>query len=771
MKYLVRHVCLSIWLALVMAPGIAAHYVPRLTQLEHRLWREQDSGVRGANGIVQTTDGFLWIATDAGLMRFDGVRFVAKNQFGGTSIALWQITALLAGADGSLWLGAPGHVLQIKGDSVEDFPVQGRPSQLVEDRHGALWIALTRPTDSHGPVCAIANRAVRCYGKPEIRFPLAGGLTPEPDGAFWIQSDEGLCHWKPGTQDECFLHEMLRSAQGLAGIQATVRSRAGELWVGITDTGGHPYGLGRFVDGAWAPFMAPGFDGSKVDVCCIAEDAGGALWVGAYAGGIYRIRGNEVEHFDRGDGLTSNHVLDIDIDAEGTVWVTTKGGIDAFRAVPVTTFSVREGMSESYVSSVLAGKDGTVWTGTQPLGAFRAGRKIPVALAGAPLREQTMAMLEDHRGNLWFGQGGKLYVKEGTRRTEVRDAAGHATGAITEMIEDGAGDIWAYSAQGSRILRIHDRVAADQRFAKGLRGFDADPHGSAIWTVWRDGIVRKHVDGKFEAIPPVGIDLGLPNDIWVDLDGVAFVATQRALAIYHQSHWKLLDIPHGLPCEGVRSMLRDAHGDLWVLMQCGHMRIDAAELRRWLVAPRTVARSRLLTDTDGFEAGGAGARPRMSAAPDGKLWFATEKSIQMVDPAHLPPLRAAPKILIDALTADRRAYSLAQRVTLPSGTRDVGIAYAAPSSIAASKIRFRYRLDGRDAIWHDVGDRREAFYTDLGPGQYRFRVTAANSDGVWNETGTSLDFAITPPTTRRHGSGRCAWRCWPSRCTPCTCGA
>lgn len=744
MKQFVRHAILAVFLTLTSLVAIATPYIPRLTQLEHKIWREQDSGVHGANSLVQTTDGFFWIATDSGLMRFDGVRFVPKNQFGKIYVGRWQITAMVAGLDGSLWLGTQGHVLKISGETVEEFDIKGRANQIIEDKHGTIWVTQTRLNGKQGPVCSIEAKSLHCYGAPELRYPLAFGLTPDEDGSFWVQGDEGLCRWKPGTQDECYLQAMLRTAKGLVGVTATLRSRDKTLWVGIADTGDHPHGLGQLVDGNWTPFIAPDFDGSKLDVCCLTEDAGGALWVGTYNHGLYRIRANVIEHFDKGDGLTSSDILAIVIDAEGTVWVTTTAGIDAFRVLPVSTFAASEGLSDSAVMSVLAAKSDVIWIGTQPLNAMQDGRRIPVLFQGVAPTEQTMAMLEDHAGKLWFGQGGKLFVRDGATRTEVLDSAGSSTGGVIEMAEAPNGDVWAMTAPGHRLLVIRKLTFEELKLEKEIRSFTADPSGNGMWILWQDYTVSHYTDGKLQAIKPAGKDLGTANDIRVESDGTIFLAFQRAIAMYRGAQWTLLDVQHGLPCETVRSTQRDAHGDLWAFLACGHMRIEKVELNRWLGTPRTIIKSRLLTDADGFEAGSAPARPRMSVAPDGKIWFATEKSIQMVDPARLPPPRPAPAVDIDAVVADRLGYSLAHAIKLPSGTRDITVTYTAPSSVAAQTIKFKYWLVGRDATWHEVGDRREAVYTDLPPGAYTFRVTAANSDGVWNETGRAIGFEIAP---------------------------
>ena len=230
----------------------------------------------------------------------------------------------------------------------------------------------------------------------------------------------------------------------------------------------------------------------------------------------------------------------------------------------------------------------------------------------------------------------------------------------------------------------------------------------------------------------------------VDSDGSVWASSASGLARWKQGVVTTLTRKNGLPCDEMVSAARDRHDTLWLYARCGLLAVDAAELERWSRHPDTAIRYRLFDVVDGAMPSASSFQPNVSVSPDGRLWFANDAVVQTVDPEALRPNGVAPPVLVEALRADRRDYSIAGLVNLPARSRDVEIAYTALSFAVPEKVRFRYRLEGRDHAWSDAGTRRQAFYSDLPPGQYRFHVTAANNDGVWNEQGAKLTFVIAP---------------------------
>ncbi len=742
----------ALCLCAVLATSNAAP-PPLLSQYEHTAWRQQDAAVQNPLDVTQTKDGALWIGTGAGLLRFDGVRFLARNQFGTVSIAQWPIDALHGARDGSLWLGTFGHVGQVVNGQLKQYAVAGDVTAFAEAEDGTMWFTLSHVVGSQAPLCAVAKEILRCFGKPEIPYANLLPLSIDPDGSLWLGSDEGLCHWFPprasdavaGAAD-CMLHKMLGPTYGMMGITAIVRARkTGQQWLGIAKSG-HRSGLGRLVDGQWTPLVTRSFDGNSLDVSSLLEDAEGGLWIGTNDSGIYRVQDGRVDHFDHQDGLMDNMIVSLFEDSEGTVWASTEAGLDAFRRLPISVFSMRQGLPASTVLGVLPAADGSIWISGRPLSRLVGDTAAPPVLPALLRGKLTTSLLEDHQGRLWAGvQGDLVVLEEGHPLRRITDAQGHPTGAVQTLVEDSAHDIWALTTDpGKSLLRIRDFVFEETLAGHAPRIVAADPTGG-LWLAFADKSFARFHGEQADTGTLDHIAAGRVRSMRAEADGTLFVSTSEGLLIKRGPLRRWLDMDHGLPCATVLSVIRDAKQDAWLLLECGIMHVTAADLEDWLARPEGSIRQHLFDASDGFQPGYSGFLPRASLAPDGRLWFGTDKVAQVIDPAVPPARRSAPPVQIDEVLADRVAY--AAGALLPQRTRDIEIRYAAFSYVLPRKVRFKYRLEGRGngaQGWTDAGTRREAFYTDLPPGAYRFRVIASNSDGVWNEAGASLDFEIRP---------------------------
>ncbi len=351
-------------LAIATRPAHALDPTRHISQYGHTSWRIRD-GFLGAmpNVIAQTADGYLWIGTVAGLVRFDGVRFVAWTPPGGKQLPSPTVWSLLAARDGSLWIGTQAGLSHwVNGDLMNYQAGRGLISSIVEDRNGTIWITRTRPLDDAGCLCQIIGTGMRCYGKADgIPFAEGGTLVEDAEGNLWIGASTGLVRWKPGSFN-AYTPSGLKSNENLAGVLALAASPDGSLWTGMAVTG-PGLGLQQLIQGLWKPFVTSELDGSTLAVGVLFVDRENALWVGSTKQGIYRVRGRQVDHFRSADGLSSDSIYQFYEDREGSLWVATTKGIDMFRDLRVATFSTREGLGSGEVVSVLASRDGTTWVG------------------------------------------------------------------------------------------------------------------------------------------------------------------------------------------------------------------------------------------------------------------------------------------------------------------------------------------------------------------------------------------------------------------------
>lgn len=718
---------LSLWLTLSAAHALDPN--KRLTQYAHSAWRIQDGFFpNNPFWISQTKDGYLWVGGGNSTWRFDGVRFSPWSAPIGFPVT--HIRRLVSVGAGEFWIATDSGLAHLRNNVViSRYDLPGI-SEVYKDSDGSVWAVSIRDPDR--VLCQATDTRIRCLGKADgIALQNPSALVPDGKGGFWIGGATSLIHWKIGSSDT-YNPPSLRSSEGQSGILDLVRNPDGSLLVGI-EAAGPGRGLEKFVDGLLTPIVLPNFDGSKLSIFRLMEDSDGNLWIATYGNGIYRIHGQTVDHFGRADGLSSDAVFDLYEGDDGIVWAATSNGIDNFRDLPVTTFSTPEGLGRDGANSVIATKDGTVWVANLgTLDFIRNGAVFSVRAPGT----QVGSLLEDHAGNLWVGVDDELFIyKDGIFR-RIPGPDHHPLGLVVGITEDVDGNIWAEckGAQERRLIRIHDfkvREEFSEPQVPNAHVVVADPKGG-IWLGTLTGGLTFFRQGMTHTFP-----LNLKSKHWayqiaVDPDGSVITASHDGVAMLRAGKVQHMGKENGLPCDEVNGFVVDDNKNLWLNTSCGFIEIVAADLQRWWIHPETIVQARIFDTLDGARPGPVAFNPA-AKSPDGRLWFVNNVVLQMIDPSHLSSDGTVSPVYVEAVVADRKQFKPQQGLQLPALTRDLQIGYTSPSFLIPQKVKFRYRLDGHDRDWQDAGTRREAFYTELGPGKYRFRVIACNNSGVWNE--------------------------------------
>src|SRR5271167_1564003 len=742
---------------ITISPVAALDTSRQISQYGHTAWRIEDGVFAGApNVMAQTTDGYLWIGTQAGLMRFDGVRFVSWRPPEGNELPSSRINSLLGGRDGSLWIGTSTGLARWRNGNLTNYKdVTGSIMAILEDRAGTIWIARANLSDTNGPLCKVTDRGVQCYGRDDgLALPSAVTLANDTLGNVWLAGGAMVSRWQTNSADT-YVPVALNPAENFNGVVALAGGPDGSVWIGLVHAG-KGGGLQQLAHGTWRPFIAPGFDASTLEVTALLVDRDSSLWIGTLNRGIYRIQANKVDHFRSSDGLSGDAVSGLFQDHEGNVWIVTSRGIDSFHDIRVASFSTRQGLSTDQVNSVLASRDGTVWIGNYSLDILRSGKITSIRPRnGLPGREVT-SLLEDRAGRLWVGVDSELSLYEQGKFTKIHTRDGSPLGIVRAMTEDVDGSIWVATRNENRnrLLRIQGLGIREETSSPELplaNTLAADPHGG-VWLGLASGGLARYRNGKMEFIslnrsPHDGPVHGL----LVNSDASVWAATASGLVGWQNGKVQSLTVRNGLPCDLIYALISDRKATLWLYTACGLIAIPNAELQRWWKSPDATVESRLLDVSDGVQPMSTPSRPNASQSPDGRLWFANQNFVQMMDPAHLDGNPVPPPVHIEQITADRKTYwqnwsgdISSAHPKLPPLVRDLTIDYTALSFGAPQKVLFRYKLEGMDRDWQDAGNRRQAFYTNLSPGKYRFRVTACNNSGVWNEAGTFLDFSIAP---------------------------
>jgi ligand-binding sensor domain-containing protein len=739
------------WIWLATGMSISARALdPNMTvsQFAHAAWLTQDGYFNGSPSVVtQTVDGYLWIGTESGLMRFDGSRFLPWVPPDGHHLPSNAIFSLLGARDGSLWIGTRAGLAHLTKDKLVVFPDSSETVySLFESPLGQIWFTHDS-VERSPPICEVSGAAIHCLDKADGVSALgpSNGLVRDISGNLWTGTERGLFRWRPGSSAS-YLSPGLKNAEGHDGVTALVQGPDGSLWVGM-DWTGRGRGLQQFREGIWKRVSEPGLDGSTLSVLALLQDRGGGLWVATANQGIYHIHGSHVDRFGSEDGLTANRVKSFYEDREGGIWAVTTRGIDSFHRPRVVTFSTREGLSVDNVVSVVVSRDDTVWLANgNSLDSIKDGHVSSVRSGeGLPGNEVT-ALLADHAGRLWVGIDADLFLYWQGRFSRVTRSDGRSTRFIVGMTEDINHNIWAeVSGSNRELICIRNSKVVEEypeTVVPSARLIAADSYG-AIWLGLRDGNLARFRNGHADVFTFPHSESDPVRQVAVNSDESVFATTAYGLIAWRNDKTQTLTSRNGLPCDDAIGMNWDKRGALWLYMECGLVRIDKEEVQKWWKDARAIVLTSVFDPFDGLQSGRADYNPTAQSS-DGRLWFANKAVLQMIDPSHLFRNEILPPVHLESVVADGKQFSTTGTVRLPSLVRDLEIDYTALSFVNPRRVRFRYRLEGRDASWQEAGTRRQAFYNDLGPGQYRFHVIACNNDQVWNETGATLDFSIPP---------------------------
>jgi signal transduction histidine kinase/ligand-binding sensor domain-containing protein len=744
----VASVLSCLWVALwpADAPALDPHL--DISQYGHTAWRNLDGfGPGTIQPIAQTTDGYLWLGGPLGLMRFDGVTAVRWEPPPGTVLPDQRVRALLGTRDGTLWIGTLRGVASWKdGTLTTHAPLRDRYiNAFLEDADGTVWVA--GAVADKGFLCAIRQNGTECQGDDGRFGRVVMALYRDAQGALWVAGTDRVWRWKPDPAIAYVLPDPI-------GTLGTITAApGGGILVGTIK------GTVAIADGGVRPFPIPG---AVKAFNKLITDRDGALWISVVEGGLLHLHEGRVEAFTPADGLSGDQVYGMFEDSEGNMWVSTRDGLDRFRPIAAPFYGRAQGLN-GRVLAVLAAKDGSLWVSTS-VALYRVLRG-----ATTQMRSGFGAILfEDRRGRIWtgtravLGHEAELGYIEGERFVAVQSSESPSENNDA-IAEDSNGNLWV--AQPGGLLRIGAdgtrkrqpwKELGDMGWASSLA---SDPATGGLWIGTWSGALVHVLAGKVRKLIAADPETSIyspVNHIRVDGDGTLWVSTERGLIRLRDGHEVRLDARSGLPCDSVYASLEDERS-LWIYTGCGIVQAARADVASWASAAERGAVGRipvrLLDHWDGIRTDilmtGVGQTPqhrpyspRMARTPDGRIWAIGADGVSVIDPQRLPFNAIPPPVVIERIVGDGTQYDARGIVKLPALLKNLEVQYNGVSLTLPQKVRFRYKLDGRDAAWQEVGNRRRAFYTDLPPGDYRFRVMAANDSGVWNEQGAALHFSI-----------------------------
>ena len=697
--------------------------------------------------LLQARNGYLWVGTRDGVSRFDGVRFTTFDDRDKTQLRENEVRALAEGDDGSIWIATFGGGLSRFTDGT--FKVYTKAEGLISDY-----------------VLAVVN----------------GG-----DGTMWIGTDGGLSRFEGGrftnfTVKDGLIHDSIR------GLYV---DHDGSLWIGSSLGGVNRYSKGRM----YADALDAG-----AEIVSFYRDKDKALWIGT-VNGLLRRSDGVLTRFGVSDGLPSPRVRFVAEGPHGTPWIGTTKGVTSYTDGTFTTEDLGRDWELTDFGAFARDSDGSFWLGSRTLGLAHLwlGSFTSYTPKDGLADPYIAAVVEDRAGTIWLGTGAGLNASRGGRILSVDINQGLPKRLVSSVMEDRAGYVWAGTEVGlfrSTTPTPCDEMRCNPRFAEvtdaGIRGLHVrvvyEDRDGAIWIgTNREGLIvlRNGRSSRFT------VKNGLPNDavraiqqdrdgaIWIgmrgggiarldgndvmtyseksglindgvqalfmDRDNTLWIATRRGLNRFKDGKFTSYTVNDGLFASFVYSIVDDDLGNLWMTCAKGIFKVSKQQLADFADRKITSVTSTAFGVEHGLSStvGTVGHQPGSSKTRDGRIWFPMESGVNVVNPGGAAGTSRPPPVHIEDVSIDQQLF-LGEHADAPPGRGDLVIRYTGISLLAPQKVRFRYILEGFDREWMEAGDRRTAYYNNIPPGRYTFRVTAANNDGIWNEAGASYAIHLAP---------------------------
>ncbi len=738
-----------LWLPVGSAAGQAfssSDPAPSPAQYVHDFWTVDDGLPQNTvTSVMRARNGYLWIGTQAGLVRYDGIRFERFTGAGQGRLQSDFITALLEDRQGSLWIGTSSAGLaRLQGHELTSFTTgEGLPSNaiqtLFEDRDGNIWIG----TLGGGLLRYDATGFTSYSTKNGLAADDVLAIEQDATGALWIGANNGLSRLRNGG------FTTFTTEDGLSGnvVRALETGSDGRLWIGLLD-GGLCYRKQERID-----CRAPGDAAMPEGITALAEDASGALWIGAISG-AYRLYRDLLSPFTRAEGLTHDRVRDLKIDEEGNIWIATEaGGLNRLREEAFVTFSKKQGLVHESVLAVAEDKTGDLWIGTDGGGLYRLshGEVHEFPLNALLPGGYVYALHVDNENSLWIGMydGGLCRLRNSSLDCYTAED-GLTDNSVFSVFVDADRQTWIGTQAGLHYLK-EGRIALfdkDPALAGDLITSIRQDHQGMLWvSTFGNGVRAVSDDQVFSFTTQNGLSSDAALALHVDAQDRTWIGTHDGgLCRVESGNVHCFTKEDGLPDNDILQIVDDGAGYLWLGSLNGIARVRISDLDARASGSRQPLAAAVYGREDGLlsaETNGGAQSPALRSR-DGKLWFATLGGLSYTASSRLAATRNTLPVVLEHLLVGDQPVAMTQRLQLPPGSRNLGFEFTAPTLVKSEQVTFQYKLEGYDEDWVQAGHRRSAYYTNLPPRTYRFLVRASRADGVWSEQPTAFAFSVRP---------------------------
>ena len=690
--------------------------------------------------IAQDTDGFLWLGTDDGLVRFDGVRFVNWDRLSAAALPHLTVRSLHVANDKSLWVGfgAAGAIARVRGKSVQVYgaaegAATGAVTALAEDRRHTIWVAggngLFRFENDQW------QRIGSAQGLPEV---AATNVYVDSSDTIWVGTAAGL-YWRPEPTDDKF--QQIDPASDQVRTLSLSEDATGRLWTSDPLVGFRA--LGYRTTPTTGPEAGRGYR--------LLHDRTGNLWVGTIGQGLWRVTHladpdrETIERTTVLSGLSSDAVRSVFEDRDGNIWAGTTEGVDRLVPHRITPWT-----GLGLVGTIAAAPDARLWVGTAD-GILRFSRS---ATAWQPdnIRIPMRGVRDlriDGDGVVWAVSSDGLQRVDGARASRVMLPPGVNGENIEALAGSRQSGVWVVAA-GGVVFRVEGSTATLFNQVSSLRSTPVttalvDTSGRLWLALTGSQIGMLSGPGQFKVYgPQEGLGPGPHFEIYEDAEQSIWICGADGLGHLSDDRFHVVSRANGLPAGGVYGVTEDDGHNLWLATSAGIIRLPRAEFDAAVATPGYQMHFRTYDTSDGLAGFPVQAGDRNGIrASDGTLWFVTSRGLSVVEPRALGVPRSTPHLILDTIDVNDRPVADAAQA-LAAGVNKLEINYTAPELTYPLKTRFRYRLDGFDSGWVDAGNRRQALYTNLPPGNYAFHADVSTDEGRWSEAEALWAFSIAP---------------------------
>jgi len=691
------------------------------------------------NAFAQTPDGYLWIATEEGLVRFDGLNFVLIEHSESTTVPFGPVLGLALDANGSLWIRLQGPTLLVRDRSGAFRSVTSDSSQVESDitamctgKNGELLITgLTKGIlrDRNGKFVTSATR-------DELPTHVIS-MIELADGVDWLGTREQGLYSLNGQRVSRFVGELPDRK-----VNALLTLNGRDLWIG-TDKG-----LVRW-DRRGLSQVSSSQALQNVEIVTMARDRESNVWIGS-SNGLARVSNDEVTSVDSSQGWPAEQVTALFEDREGSLWVGRADGIERLRDSVFMTYYASGGVPSRNNGPLYVDSEGRTWFGPSEGGLYWRKEGHLERITAAAVQKDIVYSIDGRKGELWIGRrGGLTHLRESGASFIAKTytaADGLAQTSVYAVHRSSDGTVWAGTLSAG-LSRLKEGSFTTYTVANGLVSNSissiAESSDGTMWFGTPNGL-NELSEGHLRAytskdgLPPGNVNCLLP-----DSNGVLWIGTDNGLAFLRSGTVHALrdDVPDSVR-EEIFAIAEDKAGALWMATAKHIVRVDRDKLMRKAVASSDIREYGL--DDGLLSTQGVRRHKSIAVDPGGGIWFSTNRGLSFVSPTSVKFDSAPPLVHVDGISVDGRLIHLGEQIRVRPPHQKITLSYSGLSLSFPTRVRFMYRLDGFDQSWTEPTSTREATYTNLESGQYRFHVMASNSYGQWNASEAVISLEVDP---------------------------